>query len=56
MGNKLVTAFHNDKNDRRPRIPQDDLARPEDPNTFFPRQPAPALSPAGFACHDGFAP
>ena len=56
MGNKLVTAFHNDKTDRRPAFPQDDLACPEDTHTFFPRQPAPALSPAGFARQDGFAP
>ena len=56
MGNKLVTAFHNDKTDRRPAFPQDDLACPEDTHTFFPRQPAPALSPADFARQDGFVP
>ena len=39
-----------------PAFPQDDLACPEDTHTFFPRQPAPALSPAGFARQDGFAP
>ena len=56
MGNKLVTAFHNDKTDRRPRIPGKTIlparkTRTPSSHANRPRPSAPPVSHVKTASH-----